>query len=136
GVENAALAIRPAYLARAKQAVEKLVRDHLGWQRPVVARPAHVPLDALAERLLRYPDLERPKPRLAADLAGNGLVDRRPARAAPGERRPGHQRAHRLVMPVAGAGQRRGGVVEPADHVNVVAERSERPQARRQNVIR
>ena len=64
-------------------------------------------------------------------FAAIDLIDGRSARAASGERRAGHT-AHRLVVAVAGARYRGRGVVEAAEDVDVVAERRERRQARRE----
>ena len=108
------------------------MRQHLRRQRAIVAGPAHIALDALAERFLRDADLQRAEARLGADLRGDHLIDRRSARAVSGERRARRHTAHRLVVAVAGAGRRGSRVVQAAENVNVVAERGQRRQARRQ----
>ena len=68
GIEDAALAVHPAFFARAEQAIEKPVRDHLRRQRAFISGPAHVALHALAERFLRDADLQRAEAGVAAEL--------------------------------------------------------------------
>src|SRR6202030_4121040 len=108
-VENAPLAIHPALFLSAEETVEQPVGNHLRGQRALVSSPAHVALHALAKGLLRHADLQRAESRIGADLPGDNLVDRRPARPAAGEIRAGHQTAHRVSMAVSLAS--RGGVI-------------------------
>ena len=135
-IEDAALAIDPAFFARAEEIIEQLVRQHLRRQRTVVAGPTHIPLDALAERFLRDADLNRAEARILADLRGDRLVDRRSAGAVAGERRAGGHAADRLVVSVARTARGSGLVVEAAEHVDIVAERRQRAEARREVEIR
>ena len=132
GVEDAALAGHPAGIARAEQVIEELVRQHLRRQRAIVSGPAHVALDALAEGFLRDADLNRAEARIAADFGGDGLVDGCSARAVAGERRTGGDAADRLVVAVAGAGGIGRLVVQAAENVDIVAERRQRTEARRE----
>src|SRR5262249_12019680 len=126
GIEDAALAVDPSLLALAEQTIEQLVWNHLRRQGTIVAGPAHVPLDALAEGLLRDADLQRAEAGIGADSRSYRLVDGWSARAAPRKRRTRKQAAGRLMMPVAGTRRGRGGIVDSADHVNVAAERGQR----------
>ena len=111
----------------------KPVRNHLGRQRPFIARPAHIALHAFAERFLRHTDLQRPEARIAADLVGDHLIDGRSARSTAGKVGAGHQAAHRIGVAVAFTVG--GRVVETAQHVNVFAPGCERRQTRRDFVI-
>ena len=71
--------------------VEEPVRDHLGRQWTVARGPAHVPLDAFAERFLADTDLQGAEARIVADLLRDHLIDGRTAGAAAGERFARHQ---------------------------------------------
>src|SRR2546428_534176 len=82
GVEHALFALDPALVARAEDPVEQLMWNHFGRQRAVAPGPAQVALNALAKRLLAHTDLQGAETRLAADLRGDHLVDRRSAGAA------------------------------------------------------
>ena len=106
----------------AEQAVEQLVRQHLRRQRAIVAGPAHIALDAFAERFLRHADLQRAESRLGADLGRDHLIDRRSAGAVSGERRAVSHAADRLVVAVAGTRYGCGRVVEAGQDVDVIAE--------------
>ena len=105
-VEHALLALDPAQVLAAKQPVEQPVRNHLRGQRTVARGPAHVPLNAFAERFLADTDLQRAEARIVADLLRDNLIDGRSARAASGERFARHQRAHGAVMAVGRSGCR------------------------------
>ena len=129
------LRVDPAGVAGAEQVIEELVRQHLRRQRAVVPGPAHVALDALAERFLRDADLDRAEARIAADSGGDDLVDGRSAGAVAGERGTGGDAAHRLVVAVAGAGGIGRLVVQAAENVDVVAERGQRAEARREVIV-
>src|SRR5260370_40699204 len=58
--------------------------------------PAHVALEALAERFPRDTDLNRAEARIAADSGSDGLVDECAARAVAGERGTACGAPHRL----------------------------------------
>ena len=82
-VEDAALAVHPAFSANAEEVVEQLIRQHLRWQRAVEspAQP-HIALNALAERLsCDTPIWIEAEARLAPDPGRDGLVDGGPARS-------------------------------------------------------
>src|SRR5262249_35030190 len=127
--------IHPSFFARAEQVIEELVGQHLRRQRTVVPGPAHVALDALAERLLRHADLNRAEARLLADLRRYRLIDRRPARAVPGKWSAAHDAADGLVVAVAGPGGGGRLVIEAAEHVDVAAEGREGRERGREAVI-
>ena len=74
-IEHALLAVDPAFVLHAEQAIEQVLRNHLRRQRALVTRPAHVAVDVLAVRFLRHADLQRAEARLGADLRGEKLVD-------------------------------------------------------------
>ncbi len=133
-IEDAALAIHPAFLALAEQAVEEAVGDHLRRERALEAGPAHIALHTLAKRFLRDADLQRTEARVAAELGRDHLVDRRSCRAASGEAGSGHQAAHRVGVAVTLSVGRR--VVETAQHVNIGPERREGRKARRDAEVR
>src|SRR5439155_26621246 len=120
GVENALLPIHPGALAHAEQPVEQLMRQHLRRQRTVAIGPAQIALNALAERLLRYTDLQRAEARFFAQLPRNHLVDRRAAGAAPGIGLARDQRAHGRVVAVAGTRQTRRRTIQAGDDVDVL----------------
>src|SRR4029434_3091601 len=100
-VQYAPLAVDPAFFTPAEEPVEDFVWDHLRRQGALVTGPTHVALDALAEGLLRNADLQRTESRLAFEFRCNGLIYGGACRAASGEGRATHQRAHGFV--VAGA---------------------------------
>src|ERR1700677_4256229 len=125
-IQNAALAVDPTLFPASEQAIEEAIRQHLGGQCAIEACPAHIALDALAEGLLRNADLQRAKAGFTAYLCGDGLIDRGATRPAAGEPCTSHQAADGIVMAVAGPGQTCREVIEPADHMNVVAKRSQR----------
>ena len=129
GIEDAALAIDPALLHAAEETVEEARGKHFGRQGPVAAGPAHVALNAFAEGFLRDTDLQGAEAGVAAGLGCDHLVERHAAGAASGELGAGHQRAHRAVVIVAGTGQAGRRVVDPGDHVHIVAEGGQRSQA-------
>src|SRR5580765_4980549 len=133
-IENAALALHPALVAGAENAVEELMRNHLRRQGPVAAGPAQIALNTFTERFLADTDLERPKTRLPADARGDHLVDGRPAGAAAGKGRARHQGTHRAVMVVARTRHARRRIIETRNNMDIVAERRERREARRQLV--
>ena len=54
-VEHALLALDPALVLHAEQAVEQILRNHLRRQRALVAGPAHVAVHVLAVRFLATP---------------------------------------------------------------------------------
>src|SRR5262249_46368332 len=135
-VQDAALAVGPAFFAPAEEPVEEFVRDHLRRQGALVTRPTHVSLDAFAEGFLRDADLQRPETRLALELRRDGLIYGRTGRAASGERRATHQRAHGFVMSVARAGRCGGGVIQSTDYMNVAPEGGQRRKAWSHSIVR
>src|SRR5262249_19470441 len=135
-VQDAALAVDPAFFAPAEEPVEEFVRDHLRRQSALVTRPTHVSLDAFAEGFLRDADLQRPETRLALELRRDGLIYGRTGRAASGERRATHQPAHEFLMSVARAGCCGGGVVQSTDDMTVAPERGQRRKAGRHSIVR
>ncbi|MCX6613944.1 MAG: hypothetical protein NTW74_24255 [Acidobacteria bacterium] len=104
-IEDRALAVYPTDFAGAEKTVEEAARDHLWWQGAIVASPAHVALDAFAKGFLRDANLSRAEAGVAADFAGDGLIDGCSACATAGEGGAAHQCTHRVVMAVAGAGE-------------------------------
>ena len=134
-IEHALLAVDPALVPDAEQAIEQVLRNVLLRQRALVARPRHVAVDVLAVRFLRDADLQRAEARLRADLRGENLIDRRPRRAAARVGRAGHQAAQRAEVAVALAVEARRDVVDAAEHVHVIAHAAERREARRQLVV-
>src|SRR5262245_914796 len=135
-VQDAALAVDPAFFALAEEPVEEFVRDHLRRQGALVTSPAHVSLDAFAEGFLRDANLQRPETRLALEFRRDGLIYGRTSRSASGERRATHQRANGFVMSVARAGHCGGGVIQSTDDVNVAPEGSQRRKAGRHSIVR
>src|SRR6187397_2951528 len=75
-IENAALAVHPAFFASSEKTVKQLAGDHFRRKSAVITRPAHISLDAFAERFLRDTDLQGAEARLAADPSRDGLIDR------------------------------------------------------------
>src|SRR5262249_55416365 len=126
------LAVNPAFVTNAEEALEEALRNHLRRQSPIGGSPAHVAMNVFAVRLLGHTDLEGAEAGLGAEVRGEYLADRQTTSAAPGIGQARHERAHRLVMSVAGAGHARRGIVDAADHVDVLAQRAQRRQARRQ----
>src|SRR5262245_58199969 len=66
GVENAFLALDPVLLLGAEEPIEQTVRNHFGRQRPITPGPAHIALNALAERLLANANLQASEPAVVA----------------------------------------------------------------------
>src|SRR5262249_40969422 len=136
GIENALFAFDPVRLLRAEETVEQPVRDHLRRQGPIAARPAHVALDALAERFLTDPDLEGAEAAIVADSLGDRLVNGRAAGSAAREHLARDQAAHRVVMAVAGPRQTRRRIIDPAEDVDVLAQPGQGLQTGSQVVVR
>src|SRR5262249_19846853 len=80
--------------------------------------------------------LNRAEPRLPSDLPRNRLIDRRTTGAVTGEGRATDHAADGFVMSVARPRDGRRLVVEPAQHMNVVAERREGAETRREMKVR
>src|SRR5262249_30821640 len=135
-IQNALLAAEPRLLLRAKKTIEQIVRQQLRRQRAVGPRPAQIPLDAFAVRFLANADLQRTKAGLAANLRGDGLIDRWPGAASSRVSRTRDEPAHRLMMAVAGTGDARRRIVQPANDMDVLPVRSERRKARSQRIAR
>src|SRR5262249_34451400 len=74
-VQNAALAIYPAFVLRAEQTVEKPVRNLLRGERTIRTGPAHVFLYGTAKALLRNTHLERPEAHVFCHTPRQNLVD-------------------------------------------------------------
>src|SRR5436853_7617561 len=94
GIENAALAPDPAFVASAEQAVKKAVRHFFRRQRTIGARPAHVALHGAAETLLGNADLQRTESGFGAQFPREDLVQRWTTRSSAVVTRTGHERAH------------------------------------------
>ena len=101
----------------------------------VVAGPAHVALNALAKGFLRHADLDRTEARFTADFRRDGLIDRRSSGAVAGEGRTRCDPADRFMVAVAGAAGCRRLIIQTTEHVDIVAERSQRVETRRKAKI-
>ena len=124
-VQNALLAIHPALVLHAEQAVKQILRNHLRRQRAIISRPTHVAMHVFAVRFLRDSDLQRMESRLGSHLRRQNLVDRGAAGAASCIGRAGHQSAHGGEVPIALPVESGRDVIDSADDVNVVAHRIE-----------
>ena len=136
GVEDALLTLHPRLFLGPEQAVEEAMRDRFRRQRTVAIDPAHVALDAFAEAFLGDADLQRCEAGIAAEFAGDHLIQGRAACSATGERLAGNDGAHRRVVAVARTRQSGGRAVEAGDDMNVVAKWRQRLQAGRHFVVR
>lgn len=74
-VEDTLLALHPRIFLGPEQAVEKAMRDGFRRQRAIAVGPAQIPLDTFAEALLGNSDLEGSEPGIAAQFAGDHLIE-------------------------------------------------------------
>ena len=122
-VQDTLLAVYPAFVFDAEEAVEEVMWNHLRRQSALEARPTHVAVNVLAVGFLGYSDLQGVETRFGADPGCEQLIDGRAGRSTARVSRARGEAAKRGEVTVALAVEPGGYVVDSADHVDIITDR-------------